>query len=169
MQAPAAGWYQDPQDPRMVRWWDGAVWTEHTHAHETVGPGQQAQAVTGDAMRPGAESERGGLPKSSTSSQGNSLTLRARALAGLTGNIRLVAMVALLVAAIVCVGVLERTNGQQRDAASVSEVYNAPPAAVVPASSLPPAAPPPAADTGIPDPEARARYSRAGETTDSGS
>lgn len=25
--APAQGWYPDPRDPRVVRWWDGRQWT----------------------------------------------------------------------------------------------------------------------------------------------
>ncbi len=25
-------WYPDPNDPSMLRWWDGNQWTEHTHA-----------------------------------------------------------------------------------------------------------------------------------------
>lgn len=24
------GWYQDPQDPRVLRWWDGSAWTDRT-------------------------------------------------------------------------------------------------------------------------------------------
>jgi len=28
--APAANWYPDPQNPAMLRWFDGAAWTEHT-------------------------------------------------------------------------------------------------------------------------------------------
>jgi hypothetical protein len=24
------GWYQDPADPRSLRWWDGTTWTGHT-------------------------------------------------------------------------------------------------------------------------------------------
>lgn len=24
------GWYPDPRDPRILRWWDGAAWTEQT-------------------------------------------------------------------------------------------------------------------------------------------
>jgi hypothetical protein len=27
---PAPNWYQDPQDPAMLRWWDGRAWTPHT-------------------------------------------------------------------------------------------------------------------------------------------
>lgn len=26
----AAGWYVDAADPRLIRWWDGAAWTDHT-------------------------------------------------------------------------------------------------------------------------------------------
>jgi hypothetical protein len=25
------GWYADPNDPTIVRWWDGQQWTSHTH------------------------------------------------------------------------------------------------------------------------------------------
>jgi hypothetical protein len=28
---PAPGWYRDPADPRLWRWWDGYAWTWHTH------------------------------------------------------------------------------------------------------------------------------------------
>ncbi len=28
----APGWYQDPWDPRHIRWWDGREWTAHTSA-----------------------------------------------------------------------------------------------------------------------------------------
>jgi hypothetical protein len=27
---PAPNWYQDPQDPATLRWWDGLAWTPHT-------------------------------------------------------------------------------------------------------------------------------------------
>ena len=29
-QATPAGWYPDAQNPSLVRWWDGARWTERT-------------------------------------------------------------------------------------------------------------------------------------------
>ncbi len=29
MSLPPAGWYDDPIDPTMQRWWDGDAWTEH--------------------------------------------------------------------------------------------------------------------------------------------
>ncbi|MFB6565597.1 phospholipid scramblase-related protein [Streptomyces noursei] len=42
-----AGWYADPQGtPHLLRWWDGAQWTGHTH------PGQQAQPAA-QAGHPG--------------------------------------------------------------------------------------------------------------------
>ncbi|MEB8339758.1 phospholipid scramblase-related protein [Streptomyces endophyticus] len=42
-----AGWYQDPQGtPQTLRWWDGAQWTEHTHAAQA-----QAQAPAAGVQR----------------------------------------------------------------------------------------------------------------------
>jgi uncharacterized protein YxjI len=31
-QAQAAGWYPDPSNPQLVRWWDGTAWTDQTQA-----------------------------------------------------------------------------------------------------------------------------------------
>ncbi|MFE6776709.1 phospholipid scramblase-related protein [Streptomyces sp. NPDC057702] len=40
-----AGWYADPQGtPNLLRWWDGAQWTAHTHAGQ---PGQAVQQAVG--------------------------------------------------------------------------------------------------------------------------
>jgi len=27
---PGPAWFDDPGDPRLLRWWDGSRWTEHT-------------------------------------------------------------------------------------------------------------------------------------------
>ncbi|MEU5027600.1 phospholipid scramblase-related protein [Streptomyces milbemycinicus] len=46
-----AGWYADPQGtPNLLRWWDGAQWTEHTHPGQ---PGQfpQQQAPAADPAK----------------------------------------------------------------------------------------------------------------------
>lgn len=41
-----AGWYADPHDPRQQRWWDGAVWTEHTQRSAALGPAGPASGAT---------------------------------------------------------------------------------------------------------------------------
>lgn len=43
VEAPA-GWYPDPRDPRRIRWWDGAAWTEHT-APQPAGEGPYPTAT----------------------------------------------------------------------------------------------------------------------------
>ncbi|RNI21139.1 phospholipid scramblase-related protein [Flexivirga caeni] len=40
------GWYADPRDNRMVRWWDGTQWTDHQQpAQQPAQPNQPAQQV----------------------------------------------------------------------------------------------------------------------------
>jgi len=34
LQLPAPGWYIDPQDTALLRWWDGSQWTEHRRSAE---------------------------------------------------------------------------------------------------------------------------------------
>lgn len=34
---PAADWYQDPDDPRQLRYWDGELWTDHYAARASPG------------------------------------------------------------------------------------------------------------------------------------
>lgn len=47
MSLPPAGWYDDPTDAAMQRWWDGDKWTEHRRQ------GVRATAGGGGAARPG--------------------------------------------------------------------------------------------------------------------
>jgi len=43
---PPAGWYPDPNDPSMWRWWDGMVWTEHFAPRQAQPPTPDPQAQT---------------------------------------------------------------------------------------------------------------------------
>jgi hypothetical protein len=39
------GWYQDPRFPGLMRWWDGAQWTEHTQPAVGMLPVPQPQPI----------------------------------------------------------------------------------------------------------------------------
>lgn len=48
--ATAAGWYADAADPRLIRWWDGAAWTEHTQPNPSAPSAPQPSAPQPPAM-----------------------------------------------------------------------------------------------------------------------
>ncbi len=60
MSATPSGWYPDPVDPGILRWWDGQSWTEHTQARPDASP---AESIGGQrpAVRDGKERARVGL------------------------------------------------------------------------------------------------------------
>ena len=69
---PPAAWHTDPGDPTMLRWWDGAQWTEHRHPKP---PGWGAAPAAGwaggqPAQTPyGSQPDWGGQPGWGVSSQ----------------------------------------------------------------------------------------------------
>ncbi|MET8469312.1 phospholipid scramblase-related protein [Streptomyces sp. NPDC006422] len=60
-----AGWYPDPQGtPQTLRWWDGAQWTEHTHAAQAQPPAQaQAPAQAPQQQAPAQPQFAPGQPQ----------------------------------------------------------------------------------------------------------
>jgi hypothetical protein len=39
------GWYPDNYNPALLRWWDGAGWTQHTQPAQPVTPTYPAQGT----------------------------------------------------------------------------------------------------------------------------
>ena len=50
------GWYDDPENPGALRWWDGTQWTEHRH-RPAVDEAPSASAFVRVAAGPGARKE----------------------------------------------------------------------------------------------------------------
>ena len=55
-----AGWYDDPNLPGTLRWWDGTAWTEHTHQVESPAP-VQAEAQPQPAPQPTSAATYAGM------------------------------------------------------------------------------------------------------------
>ena len=43
--APVPGWYEDPQDPALLRWWDGTGWSDHTQEAPVESTAVSAEAT----------------------------------------------------------------------------------------------------------------------------
>jgi uncharacterized protein (AIM24 family) len=59
-----ANWYQDPEDPTMLRWWDGNAWTEHRQPASAPAPA----AVAGTGGTPAGAPGPSALPSSLSNS-----------------------------------------------------------------------------------------------------
>jgi hypothetical protein len=55
MDLPPSGWYPDPYGaPGLLRWWDGAAWTEHTYSEAVRPEAPYSEALRSVALRSGA-------------------------------------------------------------------------------------------------------------------
>jgi hypothetical protein len=69
------GWYADPGDPRMVRWWDGVAWTAHVQPALPSAP-VVAQPTATSSSRSDAEAAK--LQRSTQDAQAELDSLRAQ-------------------------------------------------------------------------------------------
>ncbi|MER7796595.1 DUF2510 domain-containing protein [Microbacterium sp. NPDC096154] len=61
---PVAGWYPDPQDAAMLRWWDGAQWSAQTQPLPTEPPQTPPwQAEPGQPYPPPVYAPRESVPQ----------------------------------------------------------------------------------------------------------
>jgi hypothetical protein len=49
----AAGWYADPGDGRLLRYWTGTTWSEHTHPRSVPPAGMPSPAPASPELPPG--------------------------------------------------------------------------------------------------------------------
>ncbi|USQ75232.1 RDD family protein [Ornithinimicrobium cryptoxanthini] len=54
-----AGWYDDPQDSSLLRYWDGVMWTEHTSPRQKPGLDQAGAGAAGGQYGQGQDGEQG--------------------------------------------------------------------------------------------------------------
>lgn len=54
-QTAPAGWYSDPNDPRMIRWWDGNQWTHHVQPRPAPEPAATVTSVVSACVYAGDE------------------------------------------------------------------------------------------------------------------
>lgn len=52
-----AGWYEDPQDANLLRYWDGVTWTEHTSPRQKPGLDQASTGSAGDPYAAGPQQQ----------------------------------------------------------------------------------------------------------------
>ena len=62
MSSPQAGWYQDPQDPEGLRYWDGTQWTSQTHQPTQPPPPPALGGYQAPPQAPGVPAYQGYSP-----------------------------------------------------------------------------------------------------------
>ena len=62
MSSPQAGWYQDPQDPQGLRYWDGTQWTSQTHQPTQPPPPPALGGYQAPPQAPGVPAYQGYSP-----------------------------------------------------------------------------------------------------------
>lgn len=63
----AEGWYADTADPRLIRWWDGVAWTEHTQPNPSA-PSAPGNSVPVDSAAGSAPVDSAPYPAAATPS-----------------------------------------------------------------------------------------------------
>src|SRR5437868_13737441 len=87
MDLPPSGWYPDPYGtPRLLRWWDGASWTQHTHPDPTAGGARPAGGEADTGVQPATVQSAARLSGTGRTGDVTSTTVGATAVQPIAGQ-----------------------------------------------------------------------------------
>ncbi|WP_430867814.1 DUF2510 domain-containing protein [Demequina aurantiaca] len=81
-----AGWYTDPHDATGLRYWDGNVWTEHTHRPDGTAAAPATDATAATAVMPVASSPTSQTEQFEVPPTGDEVPAYSAAAAGSNGD-----------------------------------------------------------------------------------
>lgn len=112
-QFPPPGWYQDPNNTGVLRWWSGQGWTEHTSVSQSL-PSQPVQHPVVQHQNP-ASSYGSQQSLASTPALGNTVRKKGGLSLGLGLGISLAIIIPLVVLIALVIGAISLLGSQMRN------------------------------------------------------